>query len=174
MDENTISKIMKESVAGTSLKKSEKKKLRIIVQGKQQSASWTTRGIDFLNDYDKANEEERWRLSLAISKWNYETPSAEKKQNDIFNNIGSFRHLNNCGSTTGQSMAASKENKLPPSFSGFKSQKFIHKSSPDGLSRTDNDEQSLKNSASIFYLWLLEAFPWFQNGSIHHVNAELS
>ena len=42
-------------------------------------------------------------------------------------------------------MAASKENKLPPSFSGFKSQKFLHESSYDGVSGTDNDEQSLKN-----------------------------
>ena len=60
--------------------------------------------------------------------------------------IPGFRHhnCNNCG-TTHPSMAASKENKLPPSFSGFKSQKFLHESSYDGVSGTDNDEQSLKN-----------------------------
>ena len=35
--------------------------------------------------------------------------------------------------------------KLPSSFSGFKSQTFPHESSYDGVSGTDNDEQSLKN-----------------------------
>ena len=30
------------------------------------------RSINFLNDYDEADEEERRRLSSAISKWNYE------------------------------------------------------------------------------------------------------
>ena len=34
---------------------------------------------------------------------------------------------------------------------------------------------SAVNSASVFHLWLLEAFPWFQNGaSIRLVNAEHS
>ena len=28
----------------------------------------------------------------------------------------------------------------------------------DGVSGTDNDEQSLNNSASVVHLWLLEAF----------------
>ena len=66
------------------------------------------------------------------------------RKNKYYVNTGSFRHHNNCGSTH-PSMAASKENKLPPSFSGFKSQKFVHESSYDGVSGTDNDEQSLKN-----------------------------
>ena len=39
-------------------------------------------------------------------------------------------------------MAASEENKLPPSFSGFKSKNFLHESSYDVVSGTDNDEQS--------------------------------
>ena len=39
LGKNTITNIMKVSVAGTSLKKSEKKKLQIIVQEKQLSAS---------------------------------------------------------------------------------------------------------------------------------------
>ena len=86
------------------------------------------------------------------------TPALRKSKYYI--NTGSFRHHNNCGSTH-PSMAASEENKLPPSFSGFKSQKFLHESSHDGVSGTDNDEQSLNNSASVFYLWLLEAFSWF-------------
>ena len=70
------------------------------------------------------------------------TPALRKSKYYI--NTGSFRHHNNCGSTH-PSMAASKENKLPPSFSGFKSQKFVHESSYDGVSGTDNDKQSLKN-----------------------------
>ena len=70
-------------------------------------------------------------------------PQSWEKAKIIFNTGGSFRHYNNCGSTH-PSMAASKENKLPPSFSGFKSQKFVHESSYDGVSGTDNDKQSLK------------------------------
>ena len=140
------------------------------MQEKQQSASWRKqillsseyianvtghRGINFLNDYDEA-------------KWNNENLSAEKMP--VLINTGSFQHRSNCGFTH-PSMAASKENKLPPSFSGFKSQKFVHESSYDGVSGTDNDEQSLNSSASVFHLWRLEAFSWFQNSSILLVNA---
>ena len=71
-------------------------------------------------------------------------------------NTGSFQHHYNCGSIH-PSIAASKENKLPPLFSGFKSQNFLHKPSSDGVPGKDNDEQSLNNSSSVFYLWLLEA-----------------
>ena len=52
-------------------------------------------------------------------------------------------------------MAASEENKLPPSFLGFKSQKFVHESGYDEVPGTDNDEQSLNNPASVFHLSLL-------------------
>ena len=45
-------------------------------------------------------------------------------------------------------MAASKENKLPPSFSGFKSQKLLHESGGDGVSGTDNDKQ-VKQLSSV-------------------------
>ena len=88
------------------------------------------------------------------------TPALRKSK--CYINTASFRHDNNCGSTH-PSIAASKENKLPPSFSGFKSQKFLHESyyesySYDGVSGIDNDEQSLNNSTSVFHLWLLEAF----------------
>ena len=96
------------------------------------------------------------------------TPALRKSKYYI--NTGSFRHHNNCGSTH-PSMAASKENKLPPSFSGIKSQKFVHESSYDGVSGTDNDKQSLKTLASVFHLWLLEAPSWFQKGSILLENA---
>ena len=102
--------------------------------------------------------------SLAISKLIMKTPALKKSKYYI--NNGSFRHHNNCGSTH-PSMPAS----MPPSFSGFKSQTFLHEScyesaSYDGVSGTDNDEQLLNNSASVFHLWLLEAFSWFQNSSI--------
>ena len=113
------------------------------------------RSINFLNVYDEADEEERRRLSLL----RYAREIMRKA------NIGSFWHQNNCSSTR-PSMAASKENKLSPSFSGIKSQRFLHESSHDGVSGTDNEEQSLNNSASVFYLWLLKAFSTFQNGSI--------
>ena len=165
------------------------------MQGKQQSADWrkqtlyivnseyinTTvtghRGINFLNDYDEADEEGRRWLSLVISKWIIKIPVLKKKTNILFNTGGSLRHHNNCGSTH-PSMAASKESKFPPSFSGFNSQKFIHESSYDGVSgkdyRTMMNSRYIDNWASVFHLWLLEVFSWFQNGSILLVNAELS
>ena len=98
------------------------------------------------------------------------TPALRKSKYYI--NTGSFRHNNNCGSTH-PSMTAWEENILPPSFSGLKSQKILHEFSCDGVSGTDNDEQSLKKTlASVFHLCrLLEAFSWFQNDSILLVNA---
>ena len=98
------------------------------------------RGINFLNDYDEADEEELRALAVAINEI-MKTPVLRKSKYYI--NTGSFRHHNNCGSTH-PLMAASEENKLPPSFSGFKSKKFLHESSYDVVSGTDNDEQSLK------------------------------
>ena len=67
----------------------------------------------------------------------------------------------NPGSVRGSphpSMAASKENKLPPSFSGFKSQKFLtescyESSSYDGVSGTDTDEQSY---GLVHFRWSLK------------------
>ena len=82
------------------------------------------------------------------------TPVLRKSKYYI--NTGSFRHHNNCGSTH-PLMAASEENKLPPSFSGFKSKKFLHESSYGVVSGTDNDELK-KTLASVFHLWLFEAF----------------
>ena len=78
------------------------------------------------------------------------TPVLRKSKYNI--NTGSFRHHDNCGSTH-PLMASSEENKLPPSFSGSKSKKFLHESSYDVVSGTYNDEQSLKkNIASVFHL----------------------
>ena len=95
---------------------------------------------------------------LQQAKWINENPALRKSKYYI--NTGSFRLHNNCGSTH-PSMIASKENKLPTSFPGFKSQEQTMM----------NIEQSLNNSASVFYLWLLEAFSCFQNGNILLVNA---
>ena len=46
-------------------------------------------------------------------------------------------------------MAVSRENKLPPSFLDFKSQRVLYESSHDGVSRIESDEQSLNRSASV-------------------------
>ena len=75
------------------------------------------------------------------------TPALRRSK--YYTNTGSFRHHNNCGSTH-PSMAASEENKLPPSFLGFKPQKFLHESSYDWVSGTDNDEQSLTTQQVSF------------------------
>ena len=106
-------------------------------------------------------------LRLAIGQMKWWKPQRWERANIIL--TGSFQHHNNCGSTH-PSIAAAMENKLSPSFSGFKSQWFIHESSYDRVSGKDDDEQSLSNSASVFHLWLLEAFSWFQNSSILLVN----
>ena len=73
MCENTITNIMKVSVAGTSLKESEKKltnhsarkttvskpKKAKIVSSEHITNVTGHRGINFLNDYDEAHEEKR-------------------------------------------------------------------------------------------------------------------
>ena len=71
-----------------------------------------------------------------------------------------FRHLNEHGYKFFMiTTRTSKEKKFRPSFLGFKSQKFVHESGYDEVPGTDNDKQSLKNPlASVFHLWLLEAF----------------
>ena len=44
-----------------------------------------------------------------------------------------------------------RKNKLLPSFSGFKSERFFHDSSHDGVSVTENDEQPFNNAVSVFH-----------------------
>ena len=58
MGENTITHIMKVSVAGTSLKESEKKVYESIVSSERIVSVTGHRGINFLNDHDEADEEE--------------------------------------------------------------------------------------------------------------------
>ena len=62
------------------------------------------------------------------------------RKSEYYINTGSFRHHNNCGSTH-PLMAASEENKLPPSFSGFKSKKFLHESSYGVVSGIRDNER---------------------------------
>ena len=79
MGQNTIANVMKVSVAGTSLKESEKKVYESLwKKNNSQEAEESKdckfrsehivgvrghRGINFLNDYDEADEEElRWLL----------------------------------------------------------------------------------------------------------------
>ena len=96
----------------------------------------------FLNDYYEADEEERRRLSLA---------------NEIMRKSKKWQF------PTSQQLWL---NKLLPSFSGFKCQRFLRESRHVGVTGTDNEEQSLNNSASVLHLWLLEAFSRFQTGRI--------
>ena len=83
MCENTITNIMKVSVAGSTSLNEGEKSLRIIVQGKQQSANWRKhlyvvsseyiatvtghRGINFLNDYDYPRAEKKQKLYLILA-----------------------------------------------------------------------------------------------------------
>ena len=91
--ENTISKMMKTIVAGNSLEESHKKLTNHSVGkttvSKLKKANIERsdimkvsghRSVQSPDDYDETNEEEQRRLSSAISKLNYENPSAEKKR----------------------------------------------------------------------------------------------
>ena len=75
-------------------------------------------------------------MNLSCNRPNGIMKNAALRKSKYYINTGSFRLHNNCGSTH-PSMTASKENKLPPSFSGFK---FLPETSYAGVSETDNDE----------------------------------
>ena len=148
MGENTITHIMKVSVAGTGLKESEKKVYESLCKKNNIQEAEESKDCKF-RTYRQYHRPQRYKFPQksydnSCSRPNkiMKTPALRKSKYYI--NTGSFRHHNNCGSTN-PSMVASKENKSPPSFSGFKSQKFIHESSYDGVSGTDDDKQSLKN-----------------------------
>ena len=112
---------MKVSIAGISLKESEKKVYESLCKEKNSQEAEESKEESYDDSSSRPNE---------IMK----APTLRKSK--YFINTGSFRHHDNCGSTH-PSMAASEENKLPPSFSGFKSQKFLHESSYDGVSEAD-------------------------------------
>ena len=89
------------------------------------------RSVQSLDDYDEADEEEQRRLSSAISKRNYENPSAEKKRmavSDITTTVAPLAPVNTKvpvpHTLAGPSMTATKENQFPPSLSGFQAQNF--------------------------------------------------
>ena len=103
-------------------------------------------------------------LSCNIQMPCNENPSAEKKQilylilagvSDITATVSPLTHRWQC---------RKKTNFL------LHSQKFLHESSYDGVSgkdyRTMMNSRYIDNWASVFHLWLLEVFSWFQNGSI--------
>jgi len=46
-------------------------------------------------------------------------------------------------------MAVSRENKLPPSFLDFKSQRVLYESSHDGVSRIENDQNSHQTTQQV-------------------------
>ena len=156
-------------IAGSSLEVSEKKvdeswykknnsqqaeKRNIVCSDNYHQSSHRPQRYKFPQRLYEADEEEQRWLSYNIQMKLWEKA-----------NIDSFQHHNNCGSTH-PSMAVSRENKLPPSFLDFKSQRVLYESSHDGVSRIENDEQPLNRSASVSHLWLLKAFFWFQNGSM--------
>ena len=155
------------------------------MQGKQQSANWRKqtlyivsseyiatvtghRGINFLNDYAEADEEGRRWLDLYCNiQMNNKNPSAEKKQilylilavvSGITTTVASLTHC----------WHRRKKTNFLLHFWGFNSQKFLHESSYDRVLRKDYRIwwTEVKNWASVFHLWLLELFSWFQNGSI--------
>ena len=93
MGVNTISNMMKTTMAGTSIEESYKNftnhSARKTTVSKLKKANLERsdivkvtghRSVQSLDDYDEADEEEQRRLSSAISKRNYENPSAEKKR----------------------------------------------------------------------------------------------
>ena len=89
MGVNTISNMMKTTVAGTSLQESHKKftnhsarktTVSKLKKANVERSDIVKRSVQSLDGYDEADEEEQRRLSSAISKRNYENPSAEKKQ----------------------------------------------------------------------------------------------
>ena len=113
MGENTVTNIMKVSVAGTSLKRVRKftnRRARKTTVSKLKKAMIVYMFINFLNDYDEADKEERGWLSCNRPNEIMKTPALRKSKYYI--NTGSFRLHNNCGSThPSMAMEASKENK---------------------------------------------------------------
>ena len=142
MGVNTISNMMKTTVAGTSLEESHKKftndSARKTTVSKLKKANVERsdivkvtghQSVQSLDDYDEADEEEQRQLSSAISKRNYEIPRAEKKQmavSDITTTAAPLAPVNTNVPHTlaGPSMTATRENQFPPSLPGFQAQNF--------------------------------------------------
>ena len=118
MGENTITNIMKVSVAGTSLKESEKKVYESQCKKNNREESKDCK----FRIYRQCNRAQRYQQFPTSQQLGVHSPSN--------------------GSVERKQIA-------PCSFSGCKSQNFLHESSCDGVLGTDNDEQSLNNSARV-------------------------
>ena len=144
MGENIITNIMKVSVTGTSLKKVRKKfrnrRARKTTVSKLKKAMIVSSRTEIkFPQRLRCSQRRRATMTLSCNRPDGIMKNPALRKSKYYINTGSFRLHNNCGSTH-PSMTASKENKLPPSFSGFKSQTFLPESSYDGVSGTDNDE----------------------------------
>ena len=127
---------MKVSAAGTSLKESKKNVYESLCKKNNSQEAEESKDCKFRtyrSSVSQATEPTTKSYDDSCSRPNkiMKTPALRKSKYYI--DTGSFRHPNICASTH-PSMAALKENKLPPSFAGFKSQKFVHESSCDGVS----------------------------------------
>ena len=118
------------------------------------------------------SQRRRATMNLSCNRPNGIMKNAALRKSKYYINTGSFWLHNNCGSTH-PSVTASKEHKLPPSFRVLNLKNFSLNPAMLGSQKQTmmNIEQTLNNSASVFYLWLLKAFSWFQNGNILLVNA---
>ena len=159
------------------------------MQGKQQSANWRKhlyvgsseyiatvtghRGINFLNDYDEADEEGRRWLHLSCNiQMNNKNPRAEKKQILYLIRAGVSDITTTVAPLTHRWQRRKKTNCLLH-FRVLKKSRSMNPAMR--VSGTENDKQSLKSSASVFHLiWLPEVFSCFQNCRILLVSAELS
>ena len=165
--------MMKKPVAGTSLEESHKKftnhsaKKTTVSKLKKASVEHSDivkvtghRSVQSLDDYDEADEEEQRRLSSAISKRNYENPSAEKRQmavSDITTTVAPLEPVNTNvpapHTLAGPSMTATKENQFPPSLPGFQAQNF----SVRNPTMMRSQEQTTMNTFNNCHHWPLEA-----------------
>ena len=122
------------------------------------------RSVQPLGDCDEADEEEQRRLSSAISKRNYENPSAAKKRMAVFDITTTVAPLTLVNmnvpvphTLAGPSMTASKKEKtIPDIIFRFSSSEFLRESNHDEVSGTDHDE-NVQQLSSAFHHWPLEA-----------------
>ena len=176
MGENTISNMMKTTVAATNLEESHKKftnhsprkttvsKLKKLNVERSDIVKVTGhRNVQSLDDDDEADEEEQRRLSCAISKRNYENPSAEKKRmtvSDITTTVAPLAPVNTNlpvpHTLAGPSMTVSKKKPIPAIIFRFPSSEFLRESNHDEVPGTDHDEH-VQQLSSVFHHWPLEA-----------------
>ena len=115
------------------------------------------RSVQSLDDYDEAIEEEQRRLSSAISKQNYENPTAEKKRmavSDITTTVTATRsgkHERARTTHIGRPIDDSDERKpIPATTFRFSSSEFLRESNHDEVPGTDHDEH-VQRLSSVFH-----------------------